>query len=139
MLDADNFKNINDTFGHVVGDAVLLKITQVISMTLRDNDIVGRLGGEEFGIYLRNVTRDQARDIAERIRARVANTPIDVGNGKTHQVTVSIGAAFAQESHDLTELMQMADRNLYEAKDKGRNTVVFNDRKLSDSDYRVAV
>lgn len=137
MLDADNFKKINDTFGHVVGDAVLIKITQVMRMTLRDDDIVGRLGGEEFGIYLRGVNRDQAHDVAERIRSRVAETSIDVGNGQGHHVTVSIGAVFAAKQHDVTQLMRMADRNLYRAKGQGRNTVVFDAYKGNEGNYNL--
>lgn len=138
MLDADNFKYINDTFGHVIGDAVLIKITQVMKMTLRDDDIVGRLGGEEFGIYLRGVNRDQASDIAERIRARVAKTDLDVGGAEPYRVTVSIGAVFAAKQHDVTQLMQMADRNLYRAKGQGRNTVVFDAYKGNEGVYNTS-
>ncbi len=126
MLDADNFKNVNDTFGHGVGDTVLLKITDIIRGTLRDGDIVGRLGGEEFGIYLPSVTRQQAYEISERIRTRVEETAIEVGQGEFYHATVSIGAVFAAKQHNVTQLMQMADRNLYRAKGKGRNQVVFD-------------
>lgn len=126
MLDADRFKQVNDTFGHAAGDTVLLKITEVIRTALRDDDIVGRLGGEEFGIYLRGVNRQQAHEIAERIRSEVERTPIEVGDNETHNVTVSIGAVFAAKQHNVTQLMQMADRNLYRAKGKGRNQVVFD-------------
>lgn len=138
MLDADNFKQINDTFGHAVGDAALMRITEVIQLTLRDNDIVGRLGGEEFGIYLRNVNRVQAYEIAERIRERVAKTPLDVGNNQPYNVTVSIGAVFATRQHDVGQLMQLADRNLYRAKDKGRNKVVFDAHIGREGTYSMA-
>lgn len=126
MLDADNFKQVNDTYGHAAGDAVLLKITDILRLALRDNDIVGRLGGEEFGIYLRGVNRQQAYEVAERIRKQVENTPIAVSEDDTYQATVSIGAVFAAKQHNVTQLMQMADRNLYRAKGKGRNQVVFD-------------
>lgn len=126
MLDADNFKQVNDTYGHAAGDSVLLKITDVMRMALRDDDIVGRLGGEEFGIYLRGVNRQQAYEVAERIRSEVEQTPIEVGDNETYNATVSIGAVFAAKQHNVTQLMQMADRNLYRAKGKGRNQVVFD-------------
>lgn len=126
MLDADNFKTINDTFGHAAGDKALISITETIRDTIREEDIVGRLGGEEFGIYLRNVSRKMAEEIAERIRERVECSPIKVGGHQPHKITVSIGAVFAAKEHDITELMHQADRNLYRAKGNGRNRVVFD-------------
>ncbi len=136
MLDADNFKQVNDTFGHAVGDTVLLKITDVMRSTLREGDIVGRLGGEEFGIYLPGVTRQQAYEIAERIRMRVEDTSIEVEQGEFYNVTVSIGAVFAAKQHNVTQLMQMADRNLYRAKGKGRNQVVFDAYLSKEGTYQ---
>ncbi|MEM9574814.1 MAG: GGDEF domain-containing protein, partial [Pseudomonadota bacterium] len=136
MLDADNFKQVNDTYGHAVGDTVLLKITDVIRSALRDGDIVGRLGGEEFGIYLRGVNRQQAFEVSERIRLQVAETPITVGDDEIYNATVSIGAVFAAKQHNVTQLMQMADRNLYRAKGKGRNQVVFDAFLSKEGTYR---
>lgn len=126
MLDADNFKKINDTFGHDVGDAALMTITNVIRDTIREDDIVGRLGGEEFGIYLRHLNKQQAYEIAERIRLRVSQSPIDVGTDIPFNFTVSIGAVFAAKEQNVSEIMKLADRNLYHAKHKGRNRVVFD-------------
>ena len=126
MLDADNFKYINDTFGHDVGDTALMTITKVMQKTLRDGDIVGRLGGEEFGIYLHQLTRPQAYDIAERLRRSVAQTPIEVGTDEPYKMTISIGAVYADKDKTVSEIMKLADRNLYRAKDTGRNRVVFD-------------
>lgn len=126
MLDADNFKKINDTFGHDIGDAALMTITGAIRETIRENDLVGRLGGEEFGIYLRQLNKDQAYEIAERIRQQVARSPIDVGLDKPLTFTVSIGAVFAAKEDNVSEIMKQADRNLYRAKNKGRNRVIFD-------------
>ncbi|WP_051540882.1 GGDEF domain-containing protein [Ahrensia sp. 13_GOM-1096m] len=126
MLDADNFKKINDTYGHDVGDAALMTITNVIRDTIREDDFVGRLGGEEFGIYLRLLNKRQAYEIAERIREKVAKSPIDVGADKPFNFTVSIGAVFAAKEQNVSEIMKHADKNLYHAKHRGRNRVVFD-------------
>ena len=126
MIDTDHFKRINDIHGHAIGDKALMKITSVMRKVLREDDVIGRLGGEEFGIYLKNVNHNQAHKIAERLRKQVATTAITANSGELIHVTVSIGAVYAGREQDIEELMRQADRNLYNAKDKGRNCTVFD-------------
>jgi diguanylate cyclase (GGDEF)-like protein/PAS domain S-box-containing protein len=119
MLDVDNFKAINDTRGHQSGDRVLVEIGRRLVAVCRDTDTVARWGGEEFVILLRDCTLQAGVQIAENIRATIADTPfIDAG-----VVTVSIGVAEATCHDDLTSWVARADEALYEAKGSGRNTV----------------
>jgi two-component system, cell cycle response regulator len=130
MLDIDHFKNINDTYGHLTGDAVLKEVTQRITKAVRGYDSVGRYGGEEFVIVLPGCTRDQIEHGAERIRSAVDDSPI-AANESTVSVTVSIGAAVTTvEKHGLisdTEMLAAADSALYRAKKIGRNRTVLSD------------
>lgn len=119
MLDVDNFKAINDTRGHQSGDRVLVEIGRRLVAVCRDTDMVARWGGEEFVILLRDCALPAGVQIAENIRATIADTPfIDAG-----VVTVSIGVAEAAGHDDLTSWVARADEALYEAKGSGRNTV----------------
>lgn len=123
MLDLDNFKSINDNYGHPVGDLVLKKIASLCKEPLRKNDIIGRLGGEEFGIILQNLDLLEAEQIAKKICIRVRNTQIPTPKGNI-KVTVSIGAAaFDSSNKTPDELIRRADEALYESKRAGRNRV----------------
>jgi diguanylate cyclase (GGDEF)-like protein len=124
MLDLDNFKQINDQWGHAGGDEALRAFADAVQCCLRTQDIAGRIGGEEFAIFLPETGENVARPVAERIRARMAQAPILSADGKLNQVTVSIGVAQAEDGDDLTQLMRRADRALYAAKRGGRNRVV---------------
>ena len=117
MIDVDHFKRINDEFGHLSGDAVLKKIASSISTTLRDFDIVGRFGGEEFLVVLPNTAIDDAFSAAERIRKNVENIKF---SKKDISVSVSIGVC-QWSGDDLKNLLSEADRLLYSAKSNGRN------------------
>ncbi len=117
MIDVDHFKRINDEFGHLSGDSVLKKIASSISTTLRDFDIVGRFGGEEFLVILPNTAIDDAFSAAERIRKNVENIKI---SKKDVSVSVSIGVC-QWSGDDLKNLLSEADRLLYCAKSNGRN------------------
>ncbi len=120
MLDVDHFKQINDTFGHAAGDQVLQRIGAAISTSLRDNDIAGRLGGEEFAILLPNTPPDTAIEVAERLRARIAKLCVN----EQHPVTASIGLAFAKApATELGALLSSADSAMYLSKVSGRNRV----------------
>lgn len=123
LLDADHFKAVNDTWGHEAGDMVLRHITDVMGLSLRENDLIGRLGGEEFGVLLPETALDRALRTAERIRAAVEDAPVavrDVWVG----CTVSIGASEYKGAHDsLDDLMRRADQMLMRAKESGRNRV----------------
>ncbi len=126
MLDIDLFKPYNDTYGHMVGDDVLRSIVVAIQDHLKATDIVGRWGGEEFGIVLPDVTREQARLVAERIRHTAAHTTLsDIHNRAIPSPTVSQGIAlFAEDATTIEELIDKADSALYRAKDLGRNQIV---------------
>ncbi|CCO08185.1 GGDEF domain-containing protein [Desulforamulus hydrothermalis] len=120
MLDLDHFKKINDEFGHPAGDQVLVRVASVMKAHLRQGDSVARYGGEEFVLVLPGASRQVALEVAERIRAAVANLNWQDG----WQVTVSAGvAAYPEDGRDLPELLKKADLALYRAKARGRNRV----------------
>ena len=119
MFDIDHFKRTNDTFGHAMGDEVLIKVAQVASACMRQSDLVGRLGGEEFGAILPGANAQIAAGIAERIRQSIEQ--LDLGEGGPEQVTVSLGVSVWAPGHDEGALMQAADIALYAAKNDGRN------------------
>lgn len=123
MLDIDHFKKINDAWGHAGGDQVLVAFAGIANECLRDGDVFGRIGGEEFAMVLPNCSLNEARSIAERIRQTYASTPIDIGEGRIVSSTVSIGGAVALPPEDLESLLLVADRSLYKAKHLGRDRV----------------
>ena len=123
MLDLDHFKRINDQYGHGVGDAVLIRFSQYVSTQIRQEDLLGRVGGEEFAILLREATIFQAVAIGERIREGVAQLPIS-GGDDADRFTVSIGIAAADDADaSFDVLFGRADQALYRAKQEGRNRV----------------
>lgn len=127
MLDLDHFKEQNDRYGHLVGDAVLREIAQRLRAHVRQIDIVGRLGGEEFGIFLVDAGVDEVRQAAERIRSGIAAAPIQAYDEEVTQ-TISIGVAlFPQDGGEIAALIERADAALYQAKARGRNCLVFHD------------
>ena len=122
MIDIDHFKAVNDTYGHQAGDAVLAAVAAEMRDSLRDYDIPGRFGGEEFTLLLPGTTGDEARVIAERLRERLAAATTLVKESTPLQVTVSIGVtALGHVPVDLDELIAAADSALYRAKNGGRN------------------
>lgn len=123
MADLDYFKQINDTHGHMVGDLVLQHVAARIQSAVRDFDMIGRFGGEEFVIIMSNADLELARLIAERIRHGIMNTPIHV-NDLNIDVTLSLGVAMLQEGERKESLLERADAAMYEAKRGGRNRVV---------------
>jgi diguanylate cyclase (GGDEF)-like protein len=123
MIDLDLFKQVNDRYGHGVGDEVLRHCANLMSHSLRSNDLLGRLGGEEFGILLPDTDTTGALDFAERLRQRAAHEVI-VTEAGTVNVTLSIGlTAFTLEDHHIDVILARADRALYRAKESGRNLV----------------
>ena len=123
MADLDHFKSINDTYGHLIGDAVLKEASRRITQAVRSYDFVGRYGGEEFLTILSKCTMDDLQTVAERMRRAVADTPISTSAGDI-KVTVSIGAVVAPANAPDLEMLAAADCALYEAKHSGRNCVV---------------
>ena len=123
LLDLDNFKSINDRFGHAVGDRVLEIFADVSSGCLRRVDLFGRFGGEEFAALLRDTTRERATAVAEQIRVSFADAAREV-DGRPVAATVSIGIVISHDAVlDLSALLAQADHALYRAKDAGRDRV----------------
>ncbi|WP_432286738.1 GGDEF domain-containing protein [Aminobacter sp. BA135] len=122
VIDADHFKSVNDRFGHAEGDEALRIIVAAIQPCLRGDDMLGRLGGEEFAVFLPGASPLNAADIAERIRRSVADAPFRPG-GYSHTLTVSVGGALFDRPVVFEELFRVADLHLYEAKGAGRNRV----------------
>jgi len=122
-IDLDRFKNVNDTYGHAVGDGVLRRTAEILRDECRASDYPGRLGGEEFGVFLTQTAKENARVVAERIRAQMADQTFRTA-GAAFSVTCSIGvAAFGPHAPSTDRLLALADERLYEAKASGRNRV----------------
>lgn len=123
VLDLDLFKQINDSWGHPTGDAMLVHATQLMGQSLRETDIHGRIGGEEFAIFLSNTRQNTAIEIVDRIRKRIESNPLQ-RDGKEIAVTVSIGVTTLGCNAQFDQLYSEADQALYAAKKTGRNRVV---------------
>ncbi|MGC9097857.1 MAG: GGDEF domain-containing protein [Dictyoglomus sp.] len=121
IIDIDDFKKINDTYGHLIGDMVLEKISKIIRENIRKSDIASRWGGEEFLILLPETNLQNATLVAEAFRRKIeeANFGID------EKITVSVGVANIENNESIDSLIQRADKNLYKAKEYGKNKVVF--------------
>jgi diguanylate cyclase (GGDEF)-like protein len=127
MVDFDQFKTINDTYGHLVGDQVLSAVAKVCVQALRKVDIVGRYGGEEFAIILPEIGLEGAKYVAERLRTLIAALEIKTNQGLV-KVTISQGLSALDEKHNTLEiLLERADRALYAGKAIGGNQVVSYD------------
>ena len=124
IIDLDHFKLVNDQYGHLAGDEVLVAVVDAMSRHLRTGDCLGRLGGEEFALLLPETTQAEAMETAERLRQATAALHLDI-QGHPVNPTVSIGIALLQkEDHSLSSLMHRADLAMYAAKTHGRNRVV---------------
>ena len=124
MIDLDGFKAVNDTHGHAAGDAVLKQAATIMGRCLRSVDVCGRLGGEEFACLLPETGLDAAVQVAERVRAEVADASFAVASHVELGITISVGVCQLQEKEALDQLMNRADKALYAAKGAGRNRVV---------------
>jgi len=126
LIDADNFKDINDTYGHQAGDECLKAISRALSGNTRKDDVVGRIGGEEFAIFLNGATEDQARMICERLTQPISCRA--VLDAQSLSVTLSVGAVSMIRDASLDLLIAYADKALYQAKTQGRaRMVMWND------------
>ncbi|WP_394146488.1 sensor domain-containing diguanylate cyclase [Vibrio atypicus] len=126
LFDIDHFKQVNDQFGHAAGDEVLIALVRHIQQSTRDMDILGRLGGEEFGLILPNTTSEIGYDTAQRLRREIEHIVINYED-KELKITVSIGMttlAYSELSTPIEEVLNQVDGYLYLAKDSGRNCVV---------------
>jgi diguanylate cyclase len=123
-IDVDHFKKFNDQYGHQVGDVVLRAIANAIQLSVREEDVPARFGGEEFVVLLRNPSQGWAMEIGERIRENVRDMDL-IDAGVTERVTVSVGVASgAHAGEPIDEIVARADRALYAAKRSGRDRVV---------------
>lgn len=123
MIDADKFKNVNDTYGHKVGDKVLIELASTSERALRDKDIVARYGGEEFVVFLPGISAEQARGVADRLRESIASVVVYSDENRPVSFTVSIGVSSFEISDNIDTLIKTADEALYRAKQNGRNRV----------------
>lgn len=123
MLDADLFKRVNDTYGHKVGDKVLIELAATAERALRDKDIVARYGGEEFVVFLPEIPAEQARGVADRVRESISEVVVYSDDNQPVKFTVSIGVSSSAVSDNIDTLIKTADEALYKAKQNGRNRV----------------
>ena len=134
MMDIDYFKKVNDVYGHICGDKVLVNVAALLKKTVRGIDLVSRFGGEEFIVLIPETELKGVQLLAERMRLEVADTPIE-HNGKSFHISISIGVAMIDANNgDFESMINQADIALYKAKDKGRNRVELYDGGLCD-DY----
>jgi diguanylate cyclase (GGDEF)-like protein len=124
MVDLDHFKDVNDRYGHGVGDIVLTEVARRLRVTARPLDSVARFGGEEFLVVLPDCSEQDAVAVAERLRTRVGESPVVVGKSSRVSVTCSIGVATLQDDEHPSVLLTRADIALYDAKGDGRDRVV---------------
>jgi diguanylate cyclase (GGDEF)-like protein len=122
VIDADHFKSINDRFGHQVGDLALKTIAKIIKGELRHADLVGRIGGEEFGVFLPGADRAQAAQVAERIRTSVSHVSFPPTASRS-ELSVSVGGVSFDREVPFDDLFKAADDRLYAAKSNGRNRI----------------
>ena len=125
MIDVDHFKTVNDAFGHLVGDQILKEVAATLRASLRGEDLVTRIGGEEFLAILPEASVEQARIIAERLRSGIETLQLPNGHGGHVSVTLSLGVTMLSgANHNIEEILKSVDRALYTAKATGRNSVV---------------
>jgi len=137
MLDIDHFKNINDKYGHLAGDAVLKGVGTCLTECIRASDIVFRYGGEEFAVILNTTDIDGANFLANRIRVAIEKREFEHDGLNVH-ITISAGVALLQEDYEGRDLIDAADRALYQAKKAGRNLVVIYDPENDSSSGSVS-
>lgn len=125
LFDIDHFKRVNDTFGHREGDRLLIALARAVGTYIRQEDVLARLGGEEFALLLRNMDLSRASAAAERIRKNVQNMHIEV-NGQPVRITVSLGVTEIRDDGKTTvdSVITQADKHLYRAKHQGRNCTI---------------
>lgn len=123
-FDFDHFKQVNDTYGHAAGDIVLTNVSKRVSTILRRNELFARIGGEEFAIIILHDPKENAAQLAERIRETVEKQAIRIEKNRKIRITISAGVVQAQQGESPSELVDRADCAMYQAKKQGRNKVV---------------
>ncbi|RFC31785.1 MAG: response regulator receiver modulated diguanylate cyclase [Candidatus Nitrotoga sp. SPKER] len=132
MIDIDHFKQINDAYGHPIGDRIIKSLARLLKQRLRASDLVGRYGGEEFAVVLVNVDRTAALQVLDTIRKNFSNLRY-LADGKEFSVTFSCGIADISQFRDVTKLIEASDKALYNAKHAGRNQVVVSDAPTAEA------
>ncbi|GLQ17402.1 GGDEF domain-containing protein [Maritalea porphyrae] len=138
FIDVDHFKKLNDDFGHSVGDEAIKAIADAIKATPEEKALVGRIGGEEFGMFLPYANKKKAKIVAESIRRKVRKLVYEKGEHR-HQLSISVGGALHQAGQSLSDFVQRADECMYLAKSQGRNRVVFektNQPQIPENEIR---
>lgn len=133
VVEIDDFRAINARFGHAWGDEVLKSVAGTVKASVRSGDLVGRIGGEGFGIFLPGTSRENAERVAERIRGTVSETILEPG-GRKLPLSVSVGAVLFEDQLEFDDLFRKADDRLTEAKARGRNRVEFAELPAEDGD-----
>jgi len=126
MMDIDHFKRVNDTYGHLAGDQVLIAVASAITKSLRPSDMPVRYGGEEFSVFLPGTSTENARVVAERLRSAVERQQVVLPDGQIIPVTISIGFTERQDGDTVRSIIERADQALYNAKQNGRNRACLN-------------
>ena len=134
MIDADHFKNVNDTHGHAVGDLVLMSLADCLRRSLRETDIIARFGGEEFVVLLPETSIENAHHVTERLRIRFSKIVVKNETGDDVRFTVSTGLVSSETTSDIEEMLKLSDECLYVAKENGRNRVIVYGQNGPDKD-----
>ena len=121
ILDVDNFKKINDTYGHPVGDKILIKIATILQNNFEDYGIIGRLGGDEFAVFIENISEDTMRELSQRTCSSIAQLQIS----EIQNVSCSIGISKCKYEDTVENIYLKSDKALYIAKQKGKNRYIF--------------
>nr|WP_223296286.1 GGDEF domain-containing protein [Shewanella halifaxensis] len=125
LFDIDRFKGVNDTFGHHIGDQTLIEVVKRVSLTLCDKAVLGRIGGEEFCVFMTELNENQAIAFAERVQTCICETKVYTDAGEL-AITVSLGAIYSKQTDmECTSLITQADLLMYQAKKRGRNCFEF--------------
>jgi diguanylate cyclase (GGDEF)-like protein len=127
VIDADNFKAVNDRFGHDTGDEALALMAAALRSCLRGGDLIGRLGGEEFGVFLVGASQHEARCVVGRMLAAIRDIDLRSADGRLCSLSVSIGGAATRPPETFASIYRLADRRLYGAKQSGRDRAEFID------------
>jgi diguanylate cyclase (GGDEF)-like protein len=131
MIDVDNFKKVNDTLGHLVGDSVLTQVAEILRNSLRKNDYPARFGGDEFTVVAPDTNTEQSHKLAEKLRHRIHSHKFNTGD---IPVTISVGYTIYRVGETIQNFIRRADKALYDAKQMGRNVVCFRDPWLIDDE-----
>jgi diguanylate cyclase (GGDEF)-like protein len=131
MIDVDNFKKVNDTLGHLVGDSVLTQVAEILKTSLRKNDYPARFGGDEFTVVAPDTNTEQSHKLAEKLRHRIQSHDFSTGHVP---VSISVGYTIYRLGETIQNFIRRADKALYDAKQMGRNVVCFRDPWLIDDE-----